>query len=138
MACSNWTWKGLVMRLNLKQQMTKATIEEIAHIFKIDSRWAVAVALTESSLGLNQKSPTGARGVFQMTSIAMKDLLWEMENKDDDLIDIVCGIAFLRLLLRRHGTLQDATERYCAPGDRDFYVKRVVDYMKELKEDAVC
>ena len=50
-------------------------IKAFAPQLGVDPSWAAAIAMTESSLGINQLSPTGARGVFQMTSIAMKDLL---------------------------------------------------------------
>ena len=88
--------------------------------------------MTESSLGLNQKSGTGARGVFQMTSIAMKDLLQEMEKQDSDIIDILCGIAFLYLLEKRWGTMEEATKHFCDPKDRDFYWNRVKGYIEEF------
>lgn len=123
------------MKLSKKQTDVKNKIETIARIAGIDPIWAAAVAMTESSLGLHQKSPTGARGVFQMTTIAMKDLLLEMENSDDEFIDIVCGVAFLKVLLRRWGSIDDATMHYCDPKDRHFYVKRVADYIKKLKEN---
>ena len=61
-----------------KQLNTKAKIETVAALFGIDPKWAVAVAMTESSLGENQVSPTGCSGVFQMSQIAMKDLLLQM------------------------------------------------------------
>ena len=121
-----------MIELNPKQIETKAKIEQIAGIFGIDPKWAVAMAMTESSLGLNQKSPTGCRGVFQMSQIAMKDLLQAMETVDDDLIDIFAGIAFLRLLLKRHGSIEAATGHFCDPADRDFYINRVLDYMKTI------
>jgi len=117
------------MNLNQKQLETKDTIKSFAKIFGIDPSWAVAVAMIESSLGINQKSPTNCRGVFQMSSIAMKDLLYEMENIDDDLVDIVCGIAFLRLLLKRWKSIEKATEHYCDPLDKDFYIDRVKYFM---------
>jgi len=99
----------------------------------LDPAWALAVAMVESSLGEKQKSPTGCRGVFQMSAIAMKDLLQEMEKQDDDLIDIACGLAFLHLLLKRHKTMEAATAKFCDPNDRDFYVSRVVNYMEVFK-----
>jgi len=120
------------MDLNQKQIDTKNKITFFAKLLGIDPAWAVAVAMTESSLGINQKSPTGARGVFQMTSIAMKDLLYEMENKDDDLIDLLCGILFLRLLYKRHGSIEKATAHFCDPNDRDFYIDKVKHYMETL------
>jgi hypothetical protein len=90
--------------------------------------------MTESALGLHQLSRTGAKGVFQMTSIAMKDLLQEMQRADDDMIDIACGVLFLRLLFKRHKSIEAATAKYCDPKDRGFYIDRVKKYMTELKE----
>ena len=121
------------MDLTPKQIETKTKIEIFARLFGIDPKWAVAVAMVESSLGEHQKSPTGARGVFQMTSIAMDDLRYSMEKGDDDLVDIACGVAFLRLLLRRWKSYQSATVHYCDPNDRDFYLKKVMEYMELLK-----
>ena len=120
--------------LTSKQIETRDKIRRVATALDVDPSWGIAVAMTESSLGVNQKSPTGCKGVFQMSSIAMKDLLQEMEKSDDDLIDIACGLAFLHLLLKRYKTFEVATAHFCDPADRDFYVKRVMDYMEEFKE----
>jgi membrane-bound lytic murein transglycosylase MltF len=120
------------MKLNEEQQSNKNTLEQIANIVGIDPRWVVAVGMVESSLGMNQKSPTGAKGVFQLTSIAMKDLLLSMDAQDDDLVDMLCGVAFLWLLFKRHGSIEEATMRYCDPKDRDFYWKRVQRYIETL------
>ena len=116
-----------------KQIETREKIRMLAEIFGVDPKWAISVAIVESSLGLFQKSPTGCRGVFQMSSIAMKDLLLEMEKRDDDLIDIVCGVAFLRLLLRRWGSIDEATAHFCDPNDRHFYIDKVKKFMKEIE-----
>jgi membrane-bound lytic murein transglycosylase MltF len=115
-----------------RQISTKESVMQVARLFGIDPSWAVAVAMTESSLGEKQVSPTGCRGVFQMSQVAMKDLLQAMESKDDDLVDIVCGVAFLRLLLKRWKTIEEATLHFCDPNDRDFYLKRVKEYMEEV------
>jgi len=120
------------MNLSDKQQTNKALLEKIAQLSGIDPSWAVAIAMTESSLGLNQKSPTGCLGVFQMSGIAMKDLMQAMESNQDDVIDILCGVAFLYLLLKRHGSIEAATIRFCDPADRDFYWDRVQQYMKDI------
>jgi len=117
-----------------RQIETRDKIIKIATAMGVDPAWAVGVAMTESSLGDHQKSPTGCRGVFQMSGIAMKDLLLEMEKSDDDVIDIACGLAFLKLLLKRHGTMEAATAKFCDPKDRAFYVDRVKGYMKTLME----
>ena len=121
------------MNLSVNQQLVKSKIEKLAPFFGLDPAWLVAVAMTESSLGEKQKSQTGCRGVFQMSGIAMKDLLQEMEKNDDDLIDIACGTAFLYLLLRRHKSIEAATVRFCDPKDRDFYIDRVKKYMEDMK-----
>ena len=116
------------------QIQTVYQIDKISQLIGIDPAWACAVASVESSYGLKQKSPTGARGVFQMTGIAMKDLLQEMEKHDDDLIDICCGILFLRLLLKRHGTIEKATAKFCDPKDRPWYVPKVMEVIEKLKK----
>lgn len=121
------------MRLLERQLLVKEKIETIARAMGVDPVWAVAVAMVESSLGDNQKSHTGCKGVFQMSSIAMKDLLQEMEKADDDIIDIACGLSFLHLLLKRHGTIEAATARFCDPNDRSFYVPRVMKYMEVFR-----
>jgi membrane-bound lytic murein transglycosylase MltF len=120
------------LTLNEKQKDTLAKIIKISEFFGVDPKWAAAVAMTESSLGLYQVSKTGCKGVFQMSSIAMKDLLLEMTNKDDDLIDIACGIAFLYLLKKRWGSIESATYHYCDPNDRVFYIDRVKQYMSSI------
>lgn len=123
------------MELNPKQKRVKELIERVCDAIGQSPLWPLAIAMTESSLGLNQKSGTGARGVFQMTSIAMKDLLQEMEKQDDEIIDILCGVAFLYLLEKRWGSFQEATKRFCDPKDRDFYWDRVKKYMEAFLEE---
>ena len=120
------------MILTSTQRDIKTKIEAFAAMVGVDPAWAVAVAFVESSIGLNQKSPTNCRGVFQMSSIAMKDLLVEMEKQDDDWIDICCGVLFLRLLFRRHGSIEAATAKFCDPNDRSFYVDRVLKAMEGI------
>ena len=122
------------MKLSTKQLETKTKIELVARLLEIDPAWATAIAMVESSLGVNQVSKTGCLGVFQMSSIAMKDLLQQMRNNDEDVIDIVCGVLFLRLLLKRHKTIEKATERYCDPNDRHFYFEKVKGYMEVFKQ----
>lgn len=121
------------MNLLSRQIEIMVKIRRVAEAIGVDPVWAVSVAMTESSLGEHQKSPTGCRGVFQMSGIAMKDLLQETEKSDDDLIDIACGLAFLHLLLKRHKTIEAATAKFCDPNDRGFYVDRVKGYMEEFK-----
>lgn len=114
--------------LTQKQIETKEKIYRLSKVFGVAPSWAASVAMVESSLGVHQKSPTGCRGVFQMSGIAMKDLLYSMEHVDDDLVDIACGILFLRLLMKRWGTMEKATEHYCDPADRGFYMGKVQKY----------
>ena len=124
-----------LMNLNKKQIETKVKIEFFSKLFDIDPLWASSVAMVESALGTAQKSPTGCLGVFQMSTIAMKDLLLSMEMIDDDLVDIVCGIAFLKLLLKRWGNIEKATEKFCNPKDRYFYFTKVKKYMELFGKD---
>lgn len=113
------------MELTAKQIETKTKIELFARLLELDPGWALGVAMVESSLGEKQKSPTGARGVFQMTSIAMKDLLLTMDVVDDDWVDILCGLLFLRVLKKRWGSWEQAINHYCDPNDVSFYLNRV-------------
>jgi hypothetical protein len=117
--------------VNQRQIETKVKIEFFSKLFGIDPTWAVAIASVESSLGLNQRSSTNCLGVFQMSSISMQDLLQSMPLIDDDLIDIVCGIAFLRLLLKRWGSIDEATNHFCDPLDRHSYLDKVKALMKQ-------
>ena len=121
------------MELSAKQQDVRDKIRKIAEFFNLDPDWLLGIAMTESALGEHQKSPTGARGVFQMTSIAMKDLLQEMEKSNSDLIDIACGAAFLYLLKSRWVSEEDATSHFCDPADRHFYIDRTMKYKSEFK-----
>jgi membrane-bound lytic murein transglycosylase MltF len=122
------------VKLSQKQSDVKGKIETFAKLFGIDPLWASAIAMVESSLGEKQVSPTGCLGVFQISLVAMRDLLQDMRRSDDDLIDIACGVAFLHLLLRRWKTIDEATNHFCDPDDRDFYLDHVRSYMNELKE----
>jgi len=124
-----------MLNLSEKQKKTKTDIEAIASLLGVDPIWASAVAMVESSLGAHQISPTGCKGVFQMSSIAMKDLLQAMVG-NDDLIDIACGVAFLKLLYTRWGDIETATNHYCDPADRSFYMSRVRKYMREFEKEA--
>jgi membrane-bound lytic murein transglycosylase MltF len=114
-----------------RQKYVTDEITRLALALSVDPSWALSIASQESSLGENQRSPTGAVGIFQMTRIAMIDLLQQMERKDDDLIDICCGLLFLRLLLQRWETIEEATGHYCDPNDRHFYVPSI---MKKIRE----
>jgi len=118
-----------------RQTDTKVKIKTFAGLFNVDPDWAIAIATVESSLGENQKSPTGAKGVFQMTQIAMKDLWLLMGEVDDDYADIACGILFLKLLRKRWGSMKEATKRYCDPNDAHFYVDRVSREYERLKSE---
>jgi hypothetical protein len=125
------------MNLSQQQLNTKDKIIQMAKVFGLDSVWVASIAMAESSLGKNQLSHTFCKGVFQMSSIAMKDLLQEMGRQDDDLIDIACGVAFLYLLLRRHKTIENATGHFCDPNDIKFYIPKVLDYMKVFKDAQI-
>lgn len=120
----------IMNNLNEKQIETKTKIEQFANLFGVDPKWACAIAMTESSLGLKQKSLTGCLGVFQMSLVAMKDLLQEIGQIDDDVVDIACGLSFLWLLLKRWKTMEEATNHFCDPNDRGFYWDKVQEYMK--------
>lgn len=123
------------MELNQKQKEVEDLIEKISNAIDLSPLLTLSIAMTESSMGLNQKSGTGAKGVFQMTSIAMKDLLQEMEKQDDEIIDVLCGIAFIYLLMKRWGTWKGVVDHFCDPKDRDFYWNRVNGYINQYLQE---
>lgn len=117
--------------MTTKQIQIEQKIRIFAKLLGVDPDWAVSIALIESSLGENQKSLTGCLGVFQMSSIAMKDLWLEMGNSDDDEVDILCGLLFMRLLEKRHGSKEKATAHFCDPDDREWYVPKVMSRIEK-------
>ena len=121
------------MNLEPKQVETRNEIKKFAGIFKVDESIATSIATVESSLGLHLLSPTGCRGVFQMSMIAMKDLWLSMCDEGDEVVGIVCGILFIRLLKKRWGSDKEAISHFCDPKDRDFYIARVLGLMQEEK-----
>ena len=96
------------MELNQKQRETRDKVEFVSRLLGVEPAWADAVAMVESSLGLHQVSKTGCAGVFQMSTIAMKDLMQAMKNNDDDMIDIMCGRAVScgLSLIKRHKSIE--------------------------------
>ena len=123
-----------MLSLNSTQAETKKLIEDISKLINLDPLLTSAIALTESSLGINLLSPTKCRGVFGMSSIAMKDLLLEMHKPKNRDISILCGLAFIKLLIRRWGNEQDAINHFCSPKDRVFYNSRIKKYKQQLSE----
>ena len=124
-----------MINLSEKQRDVKSKIDKIAPMLGLDPIWATSIAMVESSLGVYQLSKTGCKGVFQMSTIAMKDLLKDMENIDDDLIDIICGLLFLRLLLSRWKDVKKATEHFCDPAEKKSYLQRVTNCMRIFSEN---
>ena len=116
-------------------QSRKSKIKAIAEVVGLNPAWCLAIAEVESSMGINQLSPTGARGVYQLTSIAFKDLQLGMEKKNDDTTDILCGLAFLYLLKRRWGSEIEATKKYCDPAVRDAYVEKMKKAREKFKKE---
>jgi membrane-bound lytic murein transglycosylase MltF len=125
------------MNLSQQQLKIKSLIEQVTLSIGDNPILSVAVALVESSLGLQLKSPTGAKGVFQLTSIAMKDLHQEMDKKGNEVIGVLCGLAFIHLLIKRHKTVEEVIHHYCDPKDYDFYIQQIKAYMKELSDDPL-
>ena len=124
--------------MNASQQEVKREIEFYSELLGVDPIWACAVAMVESSLGEHRISPTNCRGIFQMSSIAMEDLRQQMGTESDDTVEIVCGLLFLRLLYRRWGTFEEATNHYCDPNDRSFYLDRVLGYIRLFRQQATA
>lgn len=60
----------------------ESAIETVARLYNVQPDFAVAVAWMESKLDPNAISPTGALGLFQLTTIAIEDL----ERNDPDFV----------------------------------------------------
>ncbi len=113
----------------------KQKIITISEIIGLNPTWCLAIADVESSMGINQLSPTGAKGVYQLTNIAFKDLRQDMERKNDDTIDILCGLAFLYLLKRRWGSETEATLHYCDPAVKTDYLEKMKKAMAKFEKE---
>ncbi len=111
----------------------KEKIIAISKIIGLNPAWSLAIAEIESSMGVNQLSPSGAKGVYQLTNIAFKDLRQDMERKNDDTIDILCGLAFLYLLKRRWGSEIEATLHYCDPAVKTDYLEKMQKAMANFE-----
>lgn len=121
-------------KLSITKHSITDTIISVSRAMGLNPAWALAIAEIESSLGNNLLSPTGAKGVFQMTTIAMKDLLLDMANKDNPIVGILCGLAFLHLLKKRWNTEDSATVHFCDPKDRDMYLKKMIRYRQNWEK----
>ena len=120
------------------QEEIKKAIFDIAKIVDVDPALAMAIAKIESGFGFQQKSKTGARGIFQMTSIAMKDLLLYMESHTDDIVDILVGLAFLKVLSTRwNKDEQRIAEKYCDPKDRDWYPAKALELAETYRREII-
>jgi len=93
---------------------------------------AVAICDVESAMGKYILSPTGARGAFQLTSIAMRDMLQAMGERRYERTAILCGIAFLCLLQDRWQPADVIVKHYCDPAERDAYWAKVQAKMNLL------
>ncbi len=102
------TSTGNVMILNQKQEEVKDLIERVCKAINFSKNWPLAIAMTESSLGLKQ---------------------------DDEIIDVLCGIAFIYLLMKRWGTWKGVVDHFCDPKDRDFYWNRVNGYINQYLQE---
>lgn len=119
------------------QDEIKKSIYAIAKIVGVDPAIALAVSEVESNHGVHLRSPTGAKGVMQMTSIAMKDLLNVMDTPGKEIIGICCGVCFLKLLKDRHKTDIKALEKYCDPKDRSWYPEKVLKLAESYRKEII-
>lgn len=118
-----------------KPNTIKDKIIEASKLVGLNPSWTLAIAEVESSMGANQLSPTGAKGVFQMTSIAMAELLRIMVRKDDEWVDIFCGIVYLNHLKKQWGSESLATIHYCDPKVRDEYLNKVQKAKEKFEQE---
>lgn len=119
------------------QEEVKKAIFEICRIVGVDPAIAMAVSHVESSHGAHLKSPTGALGVFQMTSMAMKDLHLEMATPGKEIIGVCAGICFLFLLIGRHKDELTVLQKYCDPKDRPWYPAKVLGLAEKYRKEII-
>lgn len=100
-------------------------IRAICKIVEFPEDLAVAIAKVESAMGKYILSPTGAKGIFQLTSIAMKDMLQVMAEHKYERTAILCGIGFLCLLQDRWMDAQEIVFHFCDPAEKDAYWKKI-------------
>lgn len=87
----------------------KNMIIEEAQAQKVDPALALAVADQESAFNPKAKSQTGARGIFQMTSIACKQVGIPFDEKlYDPAHNIKYGIKYLKWCLEHTDTVEEA------------------------------
>lgn len=121
----------------LTEDDVKKMIFKVCKAVGVDPAVAMAISEIESQHGMYRQSPTGARGVFQMTSIAMKDLLIEMAEPDRQALGICCGVAFIRLLMTRHEDELTAISKYCDPDDREWYPEKVLRLAEKYRREII-
>lgn len=101
-------------------------IRAICEIMGFSGDLAVAVATVESAMGKYIISPTNARGLFQLTSIALKDMLQAMGLERHERVAMLCGIAFLCLLQDRWGDdPRTIVGHYADPAEKEAYWKKI-------------
>lgn len=120
----------------VQEEVKKATFE-IARIVKVDPAICLAISEIESTHGLHLKSPTGALGIFQMTTIAMKDLHMSMVTPGLEINGILAGVGFWNVLKTRHKDDEKAVAKYCDPKDRDWYIKKTLDLASEYRKEII-
>jgi hypothetical protein len=123
------------MSLTQKQTEIFNLCKDHAIWLGIDPSWALAIADQESTFGLNLISPTGARGIYQDTTIAMKDIL-EFIGHDNEAAykaSIAVGQSELLVLLTRWHDIEIATSHYCDPKVKAQYVASVMSKIKQYK-----
>lgn len=109
---------------------TEEKIRAICEIIEFPADGAVAIAQVESAMGKYLLSRTGARGIFQLTSIAMRDMLEAMARPKHERTGILCGLAFLCLLQDRWTDLDTIVRHYCDPDEKEAYLAKVHEFME--------
>lgn len=121
-------------------------VAEIAEKFDIDAGLVKAIIKAESNCNPSAVSPKGAQGLMQLMPSTAKDL--NVSRPFDPRENIIGGVKYIKGLMASYGDLRLALAAYNAgPGtvqkyagippyrETMNYVKKVIRYYKEFKQD---
>ena len=108
-----------------EKQLVEYKVRVAAQQAGIDPHMAASVANKESGFDVEAKSPTGVKGVMQVSGIAAKDLGYDPKDvRNNPDLNIMAGVQYLA----KHGL-----EKYPDPAVKNSYVKDVLHNTEKSK-----
>ena len=108
-----------------EKQLVEYKVRVAAQQAGIDPHMAASVANKESGFDTEAKSPTGVKGVMQVSGIAAKDLGYDPKDvRNNPDLNITAGVQYLA----KHGL-----EKYPDPAVKNSYVKDVLHNTEKSK-----